>query len=479
MPKRATAPSAGWRVQSQSYPSGHGCYSGRSMSRTEMELLTTTTEHGVFATKEEAIAKARLVRESECAFEGWAEEHYGDAEPPYDSIDGENYDDDETVSISIVDVSRERAQAAAALKKARASKPRTAPRGVASGGASAGAAVGVFGEVQGARPPVDVDRFARNPAHVAGGKVVPASCYPGSGRDSFAYLLQCLSDHNYAMRAFCLEGYPHARYVTYKPKRALRRSCTWLAPADSTLDAHGKDRKIMDTCHLEFTGHKDGGCLLTGSNLLAAVDETTECIFINNFTDQMCRSAGRGDADVAAVAAAIVKCKESLRCISFVESKISASIVDALAECRRLRGLLFTQVENGARPGAGGHAPTSAEGVAAVLRANPELKWLHVDDGHFGGPAMFGAPCWEALREGACPGLEVLWVEMRDAAPPGVVREALTAPGSALAKSLNVCMVNPDTKLASAFDLRGGSGGTSGAKKLTVAQRKKAGRLQG
>jgi hypothetical protein len=199
---------------------------------------------------------------------------------------------------------------------------------------------------------------------------------------------------------------------------------------------------------------------------------------------------GGAEADVAAVAAAILKCKDSLKCVSFMETKISASIVDALAACSNLHGLLFKYVENCARPGAagGGHQPTTSEGLAAVLRANPQLKWLHVD-GYFGGPSFFGAPCWEALQQGACPGLEVLWVDMcnrevarewtgQTHAPPAVVREALTAPASALAKSLKLCMINPDVKLVSRFDLDAARRAAAGAK-LTAAQKKKADRLQG
>jgi hypothetical protein len=252
------------------------------MSNDEIEARTTTTEHGMFSSKEDAIAEAKLVRQRECAFEDWADDHYGNEGPPYHSCYGENYDDDETVSISIVDVSAELAKVEAALKRAKASKPKSCgggSGGSGSGGSSVPAGtVGVFGEVKKAkRPPVDVNRFVRNPAHVAGGNVVPASAYPGKGQNSLAYQIQCISDHNYAMRAFCLEGHPHAHYVTYKPKRALRRGLTWLAPAGSTLDAHGKDPNILDMCHLEFTNHKDGSCLLTGANLLAAVDENTEC----------------------------------------------------------------------------------------------------------------------------------------------------------------------------------------------------------
>ena len=104
-------------------------------------------------------------------------------------------------------------------------------------------------------------------------------------------------------------------------------------------------------------------------------------------------------------------------------------------------------------------------------------------------PSFFGAACWEALQAGACPGLEVLWVQAYNSqaqgwiaqtqAPPDVVRAALTAPGSALAASLKLLMVNPDMKrCVSRFDLDAARTVAAGGK-LTAAQKNKADRLQG
>lgn len=111
--------------------------------------------------------------------------------------------------------------------------------------------------------------FGRNPCRVDGGVGTPVSAFPGgAGIKGFVYLVQCISDRNYAMRAFCLDGHPSACYVTYKPPRCINKNCTWLSPTN--LNQHGSDLTIVDSCHTDLTNPTDGESCLTTANLLAA-----------------------------------------------------------------------------------------------------------------------------------------------------------------------------------------------------------------
>ena len=82
-------------------PSGYGCHRGPALSQAEIIGRTNTVIKGPFKSKPEALRKARQERDSSCFFEDWAEEFYGSAGPPFDSRDGENYDNDEEVSIRV------------------------------------------------------------------------------------------------------------------------------------------------------------------------------------------------------------------------------------------------------------------------------------------------------------------------------------------------------------------------------------------
>jgi hypothetical protein len=79
---------------------------------------------------EEAKETAIQERDYTCQFEGWAEEYYGDNDPPFFSSDGENYDEEENVHIYVVDIAKEAARTAKenvnkqkAIENARNSKP--------------------------------------------------------------------------------------------------------------------------------------------------------------------------------------------------------------------------------------------------------------------------------------------------------------------------------------------------------------------
>lgn len=135
MPKKAAAKkgpvrTTGYRVESESYPSGMGCYAAQDLSDDYIEACTTIKIVGEYDTMEEAKETAIQERDYTCQFEGWAEEYYGDNDPPFFSSDGENYDQDENVHIYVVDIAKEAARTAKenvnkqkAIENARNSKP--------------------------------------------------------------------------------------------------------------------------------------------------------------------------------------------------------------------------------------------------------------------------------------------------------------------------------------------------------------------
>ena len=198
--------------------------------------------------------------------------------------------------------------------------------------------------------------FGRNPCRVDGGVGTPVSAFPGgAGIKGFVYLVQCISDRNYAMRAFCLDGHPSACYVTYKPPRCINKNCTWLSPTN--LNQHGSDLTIVDSCHTDLTNPTDGESCLTTANLLAACSAPgVECFFVNNF---------KGNA-----ATSIAQCAAKLKCLSLVECSLNQDSVAAMAGCTELRGIVLGEVSTD-------DAVTDAQ-FAQVLRSNPKLMWLQV-----------------------------------------------------------------------------------------------------
>ena len=130
-------------------------------------------------------------------FEDWAEAHYGDDEPPYDSCEGENYDEDEHVLIDIVDIAQAIAwekQALArrneALDRARSAAP--PPKTKKTDQAK-------FGEVR-FEYINNFEMFVRQPCRIEGGVLAdfPNEYGHGTEKNSHAYMLQRISDHNYA-----------------------------------------------------------------------------------------------------------------------------------------------------------------------------------------------------------------------------------------------------------------------------------------
>jgi hypothetical protein len=92
-----------WMVVEERYPTSYGCNRGRSRDRIQMMLETNRTRVGTaHATKEKAEAAAIKQRSRNEHFDDWAEEFYNDALPPFDSAEGENYDNDEEIRISVV-----------------------------------------------------------------------------------------------------------------------------------------------------------------------------------------------------------------------------------------------------------------------------------------------------------------------------------------------------------------------------------------
>jgi hypothetical protein len=203
------------------------------------------------------------------------------------------------------------------------------------------------------------------------------------------------------------------------------------------LNDHADDESIVDACHLDLVNHENGNSYLTAENLKVAVHSGTKCIFVSGFN--------KGDPQ--ALVCAIQTCASSLQCISLTESVISSEILQALASCPNLSGILFDGLQN-----SNDASGADDKGLAAVLHACPKLTWLYVADN------MFGTDCWAALtdndRVGACPNLEVLWVDCTTTSDDGGRRNVAVGFVPAIRRALNVrtfklCMVNPDANLKS------------------------------
>jgi hypothetical protein len=94
-------PAYKWLVMKSDEPSSYGCNQG--MSAASRAAMASEEEVGSFDSKAEAVEAAVRARDHECSFEGWSEAFYGaGAEPPFFSGDGENYDDDRCVFVSVM-----------------------------------------------------------------------------------------------------------------------------------------------------------------------------------------------------------------------------------------------------------------------------------------------------------------------------------------------------------------------------------------
>jgi hypothetical protein len=111
---------------------GSGVHSrGRTFSEAELLQRTSYESQGDFDTEKEAIAAALKVRRSSPYFEDWAEDHFKKSPPPWDSTEGENYDNDEEQRIRVMRRSAydaEQASNAALLAKAAADAVKAASK---------------------------------------------------------------------------------------------------------------------------------------------------------------------------------------------------------------------------------------------------------------------------------------------------------------------------------------------------------------
>ena len=307
---------------------------------------------------------------------------------------------------------------------------------------------------------VDAHLFSRNPCRVPGGVSRLAKDYPNYHKEkgSFGFLIQRLSDRNYAMRAMCFDDCG-AEYNTYKKEGVNYISVVWYPP--SNLDDHAEDKNTVDGCHLDLIDPFDGRTYLTGPNLNAAIvnaAEPVECLFLNG-----AQSNPGSLISADEIAVAISKCNVSLRCLSLTECKLNGALIDAVAACSQLRGFIL---ENCQLHGQGADRPIDAK-LAAVLRACPHLSWCFIKS------SIFGSECWEALAaKDCCPNLEVLWVDAPlhtecrvDMArgDPATIRAALEG----RAGMLKLCMINPDD----ANETRYVIGGSEGTDRLSGRER--------
>ena len=418
-------------VMKRVYPSGFGCYSGSRMSKTEIERLTETKTIGSFASMAEACDAAQEARDRDCRFADWSEEHYETAPPPYCSADGENYDEDEHVLIYVVTPAEQAAEQQRLAKKLQAASVQQPLKKLKRTFAFQ------FGEDPGCEDPTnDAKIFARNPCRVKGGNRCAPDMYPGkTGKTGYLAMMQRQSNRNYAMREFCLgdtdDGDVGARFKSFKLPRYVSRIVAWYVFDD--LDVVGQDPSVTDTLHADLADPKTGKCLLTRSNLLAAVSASTRCIFLNSH--QTCARTGFVAHETAA-AEAIRTAAPSLECLSINESTLTGGALDELAKCRNLRGILLSNNCN--------DATATDAALAAVLRASSQLRWLYVDS-QYERVALFGDQCWNALQDGCCPLLQVLWIDFTSAEQEARLSKArrVLAKGTPVRTRLDLCMICP------------------------------------
>ena len=75
--KPKVPPNTGYRVVTNAYPSGRGCYYGQDLDQDYIESCTVRRVIGVYATiatKAAAIQAAKAERRSDCRFDEWADE---------------------------------------------------------------------------------------------------------------------------------------------------------------------------------------------------------------------------------------------------------------------------------------------------------------------------------------------------------------------------------------------------------------------
>ena len=424
---------------------------------------------GEYSTREEANEAAKTAMHNTAQFEDWGETQFADKPPPYSSADGPfevTADEDETVDIFVMDIAKTNANTkrvreavlATTASATKAAEPSSASNKKAKKLSTAGSEPPQqklkperkFGKVAAHDIIVDEHLFHHNPCRIPGGKSNHPKKYPNFHKKtgSFGFLIQRLSDRNYAMRALCLDGYG-AQYNTYKKEHVSYISVVWYPP--NNLKDHRDDATIVDGCHLDLIDPTDGKTYLTGSNTQKAVENAgvpVECLFLNGAQSNLGSAMTAGD-----VASTIAMCKESLLCVSLTECKLNGAILNELASCTKLRGLI---IENCQIWGKGDDKPTDAM-LAAVLGACVDLQWCFVKS------SIFSANCWDMLdNTDTCPNLEVLWIDAPTHTKDrvDVARGDVNAIYRALnsrAKKLKICMINPDEKNNSRFIIGGAS----------------------
>jgi hypothetical protein len=278
-----------WLVMKTEGPSSYGA--NRGMSAATRKRMTETKVVSTHASREEAVAAAITARDYECSFEDWAEDYYGeDAEPPFFSGDGENYDDDECIEIFLKSPEQQNAESEQNAKAAKRALKR--PKKPDSAFAVK------FGRVTNGDIPKgwltaanDTTIFTRNPSQIAGSKV-----WEGNP-DFMLKALKSVSNRNYLMRSFCLDGssVSGAKYTAYPSERSTDYGVTWYTPTN--LDDLSHDGSIVDCCHADFfrcdQRARTTSILLTTDALLEATGPATRSVLIAALTsvltpDQCC-----------------------------------------------------------------------------------------------------------------------------------------------------------------------------------------------
>ena len=300
----------------------------------------------------------------------------------------------------------------------------------------------------------DYDLFARHPCRVVGGERHNPEDYGDDsqinhpmGKSSFAYLVQRISDRNYAMRGLCVDG-DGAKYSTFS-KPGMETKCVAFLP-ETNFNHHFNNNKILDACHLDLIHPETGACLLTPKNLKnAAATPKIECIFLNGYErkDRIFQ-----EANPKAIVDAITACKNTLKCFALTECVVSKEILAALAACKKLRGLVLSQTQK-YHP-----SPATDQDLASVIENCRDLRWLYVDERS----GLFDNACWTALAHVPynCPNIEVLWVNSTQGTDKrkfvargdhNTIRRALRQ----RSESIQLCMINPDPKIRSRFIIDG------------------------
>lgn len=374
-PTASPKASVQWFVEVTTYCSGCGCYAGAPPS---LYPDSTTVSHGPYASNAEAEAAARQLRESEPGFEDWSDEHYGSRPPPYDSADGENYDEDEFVRIGLVSSAEREAAAAkvaaaAARELAKAAKSAQRPLPPMPPG-------GAVGHDPSLTVVQDLQLFARNPAPaVLGGVRSPASAFPNQGHGGFVHLMQRLSDMCYSVAAYCDDPTRGARYAL-KKYRALSKAVVWVPPPECGLGGSlaPTPDAVVDLVHTDIIEPSTGQARWTRDTLLAAVSTRTTYLFLNDVKARHTET----------LIEAIGKCG-ALKVVVFVECELTPSILSALAsKATSLRGVHCWGCSMSGSTGS-----TSAQDPwVPLLSASTGLLWLGLDR-----CLSFSGRAWDAI----------------------------------------------------------------------------------